>query len=44
MNSNATGMVGAPVDPEDIGHAEAFSFAPEEDGTGADETVYRLCT
>ena len=35
INSNATGMVGAHVDPEDIGRAEAFSFAPEEDGTGA---------
>jgi hypothetical protein len=28
-------MVGAPVNPEDIGRAEAFSFAPDEDGTGA---------
>ena len=31
----ATDTVGAPVDPEDIGRAEAFSFASNEDRTGA---------
>jgi hypothetical protein len=30
-----TDTVGAPVDPEDVGRAEVFSFAPDEDGTGA---------
>jgi hypothetical protein len=33
--AGATETVGAPVDPEDVGRAEAFSFAPDEDGTGA---------
>jgi hypothetical protein len=30
----AINTVGVPVDPEDIGHAEAFSFVPDEDRTG----------
>ena len=33
--AGATETIGAPVDPEDVGHAEAFSFSPDEDGTGA---------
>ena len=31
----ATDTVGAPVDQEDVGRAEAFSFAPDKDRTGA---------
>jgi hypothetical protein len=40
----ATDPIGAPVDPEDVGHAEAFSFAPDEDGTGALDSLRRWYT
>ena len=35
----ATDTVGAAVDPEDVGRAEAFSFASDEDRTGALESL-----
>jgi hypothetical protein len=42
--AGTTDTVGAPVDPEDVGRAETFSFAPDEDGAGMLESLGRWYT